>query len=413
LRKDHRFGTIVQTAGEGYLAMGKRDSFLAEAQRLRGELVTWRRDFHMHPELGFEERRSAALIVERLRELGYTVRVGVAETGVVGLLEGDEGGATVMIRFDMDALPITEQSQVEYASQNPGVMHACGHDAHMAIGLGVATLMAGRRAEMKGRLKLVFQPDEERGGGAKRMVEEGVLSDPKPDVVLAAHVWSEKPVGTVDATAGAVMAAAEKWACTVRGRGGHGAMPHQTVDPVVVAAQVVSGLQTVISRNVSPLETAVVSVGTISGGDAFNVIPDEVVMTGTIRTFSPGVRELVVERVRTMAEGVAAACGATAELEFVPLTPALINDEAVTAVVREAAEQVVGPDKVSSGERTMGSEDAAFFLREVPGCYFFLGSSNAERGIGAPHHNPGFDIDEDVLPLGVGVMVQAVAHYLL
>jgi amidohydrolase len=393
--------------------MGSENDLVSEARALRDSLVAWRRDFHMHPELGFEEHRSAGLIADRLAELGYSVQTGVAQTGVVGVLEGTGPGPVLMLRFDMDALPITEESRVEYASQNPGVMHACGHDAHMAIGLGVATLMAGRQSKMKGTLKTVFQPDEERGGGARKMLEEGVLDDPKPDVVLAAHVWSEKQVGTVDVTAGAVMAAAEKWTCRVEGKGGHGAMPHQAVDPLVAAAHIVSGLQTVVSRNVSPLETAVVSVGTISGGDAFNVIPREVQMTGTIRTYNPEVRERVLERVRQLAEGVAAAHGATAELEFIPLTPALINDEEVTAVVREAAERVVGPDKVGSGERTMGSEDAAFFLEQVPGCYFFLGSSNAERGIGAPHHNPEFDIDEDVLPLGVAVMAQAAAHYLL
>ncbi len=393
--------------------MGKEGDSLAEAQKLREQLVAWRRDFHMHPELGCEEERSAGVIADRLRELGYSVQTGVAKTGVVGLLEGGQSGPVVMVRFDMDALPITEESEAEYASQNPGVMHACGHDAHMAIGLGVATVMAGRRAKLKGTLKLVFQPDEERGGGARRMVEEGVLDGPRPDVVLATHVWSEKAVGIVDVTAGPVMAAAEKWACTVRGRGGHGAMPHQAIDPVVAAAQIVMSLQTVVSRNVSPLDTAVVTVGTISGGEAFNVIPAEVEMTGTIRSYSPAVRERVLERVRQVAEGVAEAGGARAELEFTPLTPALINDPQVVAVVREAAEEVLGPENVSSGERTMGSEDAAYFLRQVPGCYFFLGSSNPERGIDAPHHNPRFDIDEDALPLGVAVMARAAAHYLL
>jgi amidohydrolase len=393
--------------------MGKEGDSLAEAQKLREQLVAWRRDFHMHPELGCEEERSAGVIADRLRELGYSVQTGVAKTGVVGLLEGGQSGPVVMVRFDMDALPITEESEAEYASQNPGVMHACGHDAHMAIGLGVATVMAGRRAKLKGTLKLVFQPDEERGGGARRMVEEGVLDGPRPDVVLATHVWSEKAVGIVDVTAGPVMAAAEKWACTVRGRGGHGAMPHQAIDPVVAAAQIVMSLQTVVSRNVSPLDTAVVTVGTISGGEAFNVIPAEVEMTGTIRSYSPAVRERVLERVRQVAEGVAEAGGARAELEFTPLTPALINDPQVVAVVREAAEEVLGPENVSSGERTMGSEDAAYFLRQVPGCYFFLGSSNPERGIDAPHHNPRFDIDEDALPLGVAVMARAAEHYLL
>jgi amidohydrolase len=245
------------------------------------------------------------------------------------------------------------------------------------------------------------------------MVEEGVLESPHPDVFLATHVWNEKQVGTVDASPGAIMAAAEKWTCTVRGKGGHGALPHQTVDPVVATAQIVTALQTVVSRNVSPLETAVVTVGTVYGGDAFNIIPARVDLSGTIRTYSPQVREMVLRRVREVIEGVAAACGATAELELTPLTSAVVNDAGVAEVVRVAAEAVVGPENVSSGERTMGSEDAAVFMQEVPGCYFFIGSANAERGLSAPHHNPRFDIDEDVLPLGVAVFLHALAHYVL
>lgn len=391
----------------------KKANFKAESEALREQLVTWRRDFHMHPEMGFQEHRSAEIIADWLRHQGYQVKTGVANTGVVGLMRGQEGGPVVMARFDMDALPISEANETDYASQNPGVMHACGHDGHMAIGLGVATLMAKRRHELNGTLKLVFQPGEEGMNGAEVMVKEGVLENPRPDVALITHLWNDKPVGNLDVTAGAVMAAAEKWSCTVRGEGGHGALPHQTVDPVVVAAHIVTGLQTVISRNVSPLETAVVTVGTIEGGDAFNVIPGAVEMSGTIRTYNPEVRKTVLRRVRDIFENVAIAHGAQAELDITALSPAVINDADVTKVVRAAAEAIVGPENVSSGERTMGSEDAAFFTREVPGCYFFLGSANAERELDAPHHNPHFDFDEDALPIGVAVMMQAIAHYLM
>jgi amidohydrolase len=245
------------------------------------------------------------------------------------------------------------------------------------------------------------------------MIEQGALENPRPDVFLAAHVWSDMPVGTLNVSPGAVMAAAHKWTCTVRGQGGHGALPHQTVDPIVATAHVVTALQTIVSRNVSPLETAVVTVGTLHGGDAFNVIPARVDLSGTIRTYDPQVGETVVRRVREVIEGVAAACGATAELDVIPLTPAVINDAGVAEVVRAAAEAVLGPENVSSGIRTMGSEDAAFFLQAVPGCYFFVGAANAERGLGAPHHNPCFDVDEDVLPIGVAVLTHALAHYLL
>ncbi len=392
--------------------MSNQIDFKAEAEALREQLVAWRRDFHMRPELAFQEHRSAGLIADRLHELGYQVQTGVATTGVVALLEGQQPGPVVMLRFDMDALPVTEENEAEYVSQNPGVMHACGHDGHMAIGLGVATLMAQHQDEMTGTLKLVFQPGEEGMDGAKVMVDEGVLENPRPDVVLAIHVWNEKPVGTVGASPGATMAAAEKWTCTVRGKGGHGALPHQTVDPIVATAQIIAALQSVVSRNVSPLETAVVTVGTVHGGDAFNIIPTQVDLSGTIRTYSPQVREMVLRRVREVVEGVAAACGAETDLDIVSLTPAVINDAGVAEVVRAAAEAVVGPENVSSDVRTMGSEDAAFFMQEVPGCYFFLGSANAERELNAPHHNPRFDFDEDVLPLGVAVMMQTLAHYL-
>jgi amidohydrolase len=384
-----------------------------EAEALRQQLIDWRRDFHRHPELGYQERRSAGIIADRLRSLGYHVRTGVAATGVIGLLEGQQPGPVVMARFDMDALPVTEESKTDYASQNPGVMHACGHDAHMAIGLGVATLMAQRQNDMAGTLKLVFQPAEEGGNGAEVMVKEGALENPRPDVFLATHVWNEKPIGIIDVTPGAVMAAAEKWRCTVQGKGGHGAAPHYTADPIVATAQIVTALQTIVSRNVDPLETAVVSVGSVHGGDAFNVIPPQIDLNGTVRTYSPEIREMVLQRMHEIVEGVAKACGTQAKLEITPLTPALINDAEIARVVRAAAEAVVGPENVTTGERTMGSEDAAFFMREVPGCYFFLGSANAERGLNAPHHNPRFDFDEEALPTGVAVMMHALAHYLL
>ncbi len=387
--------------------------YRAEAQTIREHLIAWRRDFHMHPELGFQEQRTAGIITERLRELGYQVQTGIAHTGVVGLLRGRKSGPVVMVRFDMDALPITEENTTDYASQNPGVMHACGHDAHVAIGLGVATLMARHRDDMAGTLKLIFQPGEEGMNGAAVMIEQGVLENPRPDVFLAAHIWNDKPLGTMDVSPGPIMAAADKWTCTVRGQGGHGALPHQTVDPIVAAAQIITALQTIVSRNVSPLETAVVTVGSIHGGDAFNIIPPQVTLTGTIRTYNPDVRETVLRRVREVTEGMAAACGATAELGIIPLTPAVINDAAVAQVVHAAAQSVIGPEHVSSGERTMGSEDAAYFMREIPGCYFFIGSANAECGLNAPHHNPGFDFDENVLPLAVATFMQALAHYLL
>jgi amidohydrolase len=282
----------------------------------------------------------------------------------------------------------------------------------MAIGLGVATLMARHRDDLVGTLKLVFQPGEEGGDGARIMISEGVLEDPRPDIALIAHLWNETAVGTVNVTSGAVMAAAEKWVCTVRGEGGHGALPHHTVDPIVAASHIVATLQTVVSRNVSPLETAVVTVGSFQGGEAFNVIPDRVELRGTIRTYDAEVRETVLRRLHEVVDNVASACGGSADLEIGHLTPAVVNDPQVVEVVREAAKAAVGAQNVASGERTMGSEDAAYFTQELPGCYFFVGSANSKRNLDASHHNPHFDFDEDALPIGVAVMAEAIMHYL-
>ena len=386
--------------------------FRSEAETLREQLVAWRRDLHQHPELSLQEERTAALVADRLRALGYEVRTGVAGTGVIGLLSGRQPGPVVAARFDMDALPIQEQGTQEYVSLNPGVMHACGHDAHVAIGLGVATLLAAQRDELRGAIKLLFQPAEEALDGAERMIAAGALEDPHPDVFLAAHLW-DIPVGQVDVSAGPVMAAAQAWSCTVRGHGGHGAKPQLAVDPIVAAAQAVVALQSIVARNVSPLDSAVMTVGEFHAGSAPNIIPPEARLSGTLRSYTPEVHQVLVRRLRQVLEGVAAATGAEVEVGLFSLTPAVVNDPAVTAVVRTAAVAELGAEHVSSAYRTMGSEDASFFMERVPGCYFFLGAANPERGLSAEHHTPDFAIDEGVLPIGVAVMAQAIAHYVL
>lgn len=380
------------------------------AQALFEQLVAWRRDFHQHPELGLQEHRSAGIVADALSDLGYAVQEGVANTGVVGLLENGPG-PVIMARFDMDALPIQEESDASYTSVTPGLMHACGHDAHMAIGLGVARLMVESREQWRGTLKLVFQPGEEGYNGAEIMVREGVLENPRPDKVLALHVWNNEDCGRFSVTPGPVMAAAEAWEAKITGKGGHAAMPEFTVDPVVAAATIVTALQSVVSRNVGAQQTAVVTVGQITSGDTFNVIPDQALLRGTIRTFEPAVRETVLRRVREIIEGVAQAMGAQVRLSFQALTPAVINDPEVAALVQETVKELYGPQALNPELRTMGSEDAAFFLQEIPGCYFFVGSKRP----GEPeisHHNPHFDIDERALPLGVSVLVAAL-HKLL
>lgn len=386
--------------------------FRSEAQALMEQLVAWRRDLHRYPELAFEERRTAMRVAEHLGRLGYKVQAEVGKTGVVGLLEEGQAGKTVLLRFDMDALPIEEANETEYASQVPGKMHACGHDGHTAIGLGVATLLARHRRALAGRLKLVFQPAEETAGGARAMIADGVLNDPAPDIALGLHLWNSLPVGRAIVQAGPFMAAATHFKLTIYGRGGHGAMPHETVDALVTAAHVVTALQTIISRNVNPTETAVLSVGTFHAGRAFNVIAERAELSGTIRAFDDRLMAQVQERLRQVAAGVTQAFGAAFELELEYAAPAVVNDPTVTALVASAARQVLGDASVGSMAPVLVSEDMAEFLKRVPGCFFFLGSMNPERGLDYPHHHPRFDFDEAALPLGVAILAEAAAAYL-
>lgn len=382
----------------------------ADIRALEAQLIAWRRDFHRHPELGLQEHRTAGIIADTLRALGYEVYEGMARTGVVGLLHNG-AGPTLLLRADMDALPIQEENTVEYASELAGLMHACGHDGHVAILLGVATILAQRRERWQGTLLLVFQPGEEGLNGAEIMIREGLLERFKPDRALALHLWNDLPVGVADATPGPVMAAAESWEATIIGKGGHAAQPAETVDPVVAAALAVLALQTIVSRNVPPTETAVVTVGMIRAGDAFNVIPDQALLRGTIRTYRPQVRETALRRLDEIIQGVAATLGARAVIEQYPLTPALVNDAATARLVQQSITAVLGDDGLNMGLQVMGSEDFAFFLREVPGCFVFVGSGRPEGPLLA-HHNSHFDIDERALTIGAAIMVDAVQQLL-
>lgn len=387
--------------------------FLAEAEALRDELVAIRRDLHMHPELGFQEVRTARIVSEKLNALGYEVMTGVGKTGVVGLLAGGQPGErTVLLRFDMDALPIQEENDVPYRSQTPGVMHACGHDAHVAIGIGVATVLARHRDELPGTIKLMFQPAEEGMGGAFAMIEDGVLRGPDVDVALGLHVSSNHPTGTAVVRSGALLAAADKLEITVRGQGGHGAQPHQTIDAVLVAAHIVVALQTIVARNLDPEETGVVTVGSIHAGDAGNVIAETAKLAGTIRSFSRQVRELLHRRVREVATGVAAALGAEAEVDIILGVDPTINAPAPTAIMRKAVADVLGEEHIDTTWRTTGGEDFSAVLARVPGNFVFLGARDETRGFTYPHHNPRFDIDEACLPQGVAILCNAAARCL-
>jgi amidohydrolase len=378
---------------------------LEEAKTLSDYTRELRRTFHCYPELGFKEIRTSGIVAKELSSLGLETNTGIAETGVVALLRGEKPGPVVLLRFDLDALQIMEEADVEYRSQNPGVMHACGHDGHTAIGLTVARLLHSRIPEINGMIKLVFQPAEEGLGGASRMIEEGVLQNPRPDYCLALHLWNEKPFGWVGVTTGPVMAAGDVINLRIIGKGGHGALPHLAIDPILASAQAIVSLQSIIARNVPPLETAVVSITTVHGGDAFNIIPPQVEMQGTIRTFKPQVREIVLERFDEIIQGTAKTYGCQVETEIKFLTPAVVNDPKVTSLVQGVVPKIWPECELDRNDRSMGSEDMAFIMQEIPGCYFFIGSADHSRGLDAPHHHPRFDFDERALPYAVALMV--------
>ena len=387
--------------------------FLSEALALFEYTQSLRRDFHSHPELGFHEIRTAGIVARELTTLGLEVHTGVGGTGVVALLEGARPGPVVLVRADMDALPIREETGAAYASQNPGVMHACGHDGHTAILLTVAKMLHAHRNELSGTIKFMFQPAEEGMGGAESMITDGVLENPKVDGTLALHVWNEKPVGWFGIAGGPVMAGAEIFKIKVLGKGGHGAVPHLAVDPILAAAQIISALQGIVARNIAPLQTAVVSVCTIHAGETFNVIPPAVEMTGTIRTFEPVVRERVLERFEKTVHLIAEGMGCQAEIDLQLLSPATINQPETAARVQAVARQLFPGGNVDSANyTTMGSEDFAYILERVPGCFFFIGSANPEKGLDAGHHHPKFDFDEAALPRGAALMAAAITDFL-
>lgn len=387
--------------------------FLSEAEALFEYTQSLRRDFHAHPELGFQEVRTSGIVARELNALGLEVRSGVGGTGVVALLEGSKPGPVLLIRADMDALPILEETGAPYASQNPGVMHACGHDGHTAVLLTVAKMLHAHRTELSGTVKFMFQPAEEGMGGAEKMIAEGVLENPKVDVALGLHVWNEKPVGWIGISSGPAMAGAEIFKVKVFGKGGHGAVPHLAVDPILAAAQIITALQGIVARNVAPLQTAVVSICTIHAGETFNVIPPAAEMTGTIRSFEPAVRALVLERFEKTVHSVAEGMGCKAEIDLQMLTPATINHADTAARVQAVADRLFPQSDVDTANyTTMGSEDFAFVLEKVPGCFFFIGSANHEKGLDAGHHHPKFDIDETALPRGAALMAATAVDFL-
>jgi amidohydrolase len=389
------------------------DTFSDQAEELFPYTQTMRRDFHLHPELGFQEFRTAGIVARELHDLGIEISAGIGKTGVVGLIEGGKPGPTLLLRADMDALPIQEETDASYSSSNPGVMHACGHDGHTAILLTVARMLHKIRDDIPGTIKLVFQPAEEGMGGAESMIQDGVLESPKVDLAIGLHVWNEKPLGWLGIAAGPTMAGAEKFNIRLIGKGAHGASPHLGADPVAAGAQIISALQTIVARNVAPLGAAVVSVTTFHAGDAFNILPQYAELTGTIRTFEPKVRETVLRRFSEIVEGIATSMSCRAEIELIRLTPPVINEPRITQIIQDTARHVLPDYELSTTDHiTMGSEDFAFFMEKTPACFFFVGSADEKRGLNYGHHHPKFDFDETALSRSAALMAQAALDLL-
>ena len=385
----------------------------AESLLLAPQLVADRRQLHRHPELSGQEHQTARYIADRLSGLGLSPQLLLDDTAVTVDIPGaGPGGPVLLLRADTDALPIQERGdQRPYCSEVPGVMHACGHDGHVAIALATAELLLGHRDQLSGTVRVIFQPAEETADGAERMISAGVLESPPVQAALGLHLWSGQQVGRVGVRDGAIFASADEFAVEVRGRGGHGALPHQALDPIPIASLLVLALQTLVSRETSPFSPTVVTVATISAGQAFNIIPETVWLTGTVRAFTEEDRERLLRRIGEVASGIAGAFGATAAMKRGAGCPPVVCDPRMAELVRRAVSESPGAELIEPEPLTVG-DDVGLFLRQVPGCYFLLGAGNETSGISAPHHHPEFDIDEACLPIGAEVLARASLAYL-
>lgn len=386
---------------------------LESARELEPRLVSDRRTIHSHPEMAYEEEQTSILVQARLRELGLPFKAGLAKTGVVAEIKGELGdGPCVLLRADMDALPIEERSGVAFASEVPGVMHACGHDAHTAMLLGAAQLLLDRKSKFGGSVKLMFQPAEEGGAGAARMIEDGVLAQPQVDAAFMLHVRPELEAGQVSVAGGPILAGADSFTITVEGRGAHAARPHQSIDPVVVGAQIVLAVQTLVSREVDPTVPAVVTLGSFNAGNRSNVIADRAVLKGTIRAFDDELFSHLEARLRDLVNGIASALRAHAVIEFEMRYPPSVCDAAMAEQLGESARSLLGPEAVFTSEPQMGAEDFAFVLQKVPGAMLWLGVKKPEWQEPKPLHTATFDIDESALPIGSSALAGVALDYL-
>ncbi len=400
----------------------------AAAAALEAKVIAWRRDFHQHPELSNRENRTAGAVAAHLRALGLNVQTGVAHTGVVGLLDSGKPGPVIALRADMDALPVAEQVDLPFASkerttfngQEVGVMHACGHDCHVAVLMGVAELLVGLKAQLRGQIKFIFQPAEEgpppgEEGGAALMIKQGVLENPKPEVIFGLHVFAGIEAGTLAYRPGPALASSDRIRITVNGRQTHGALPWRGVDPIVISSQIVLGLQTIVSRQVDvTLEPAVVSIGAIRGGVRDNIIPDAVEMLGTVRTFNEEMRRDIHSRIRNTVELIAQSAGATAQVHFDNAYPVTVNDIPLTERMVPTLERVAGKEKVFVGQKITGYEDFSYYQQKIPGFFYFVGITprGVDRKESAPNHSPRFFVDESALLLGVRSLAHLTLDYM-
>ncbi|WP_166238154.1 M20 metallopeptidase family protein [Paenibacillus turpanensis] len=372
-------------------------------------MVEWRRHLHSNPELSYEEKETSAFIAKQLSDLGLEVATGVGGHGITALLRGAEQGPTIAFRADIDALPIQDEKDCEYKSKVPGVMHACGHDAHTAALLGTAAHLCSVRDRLKGNVKFIFQPAEEVSpGGALGMIRDGALEG--VDAIYGVHLWTPFPVGTIQTKAGPFMAAADEFQITVQGKGGHGGLPNQTVDSIVTASHLVVNLQTIVSRNVDPTDPCVISIGSIHGGSAFNVIAEKTALIGTVRSFTAETRDLAERRLKEVVKASCEMQGATAEFEYKRGYPPVVNPQRETELAMQVARQTVGESNVMESPFIMAGEDFAYYLQQVPGCFVFVGAGS-EKHV-APHHHPLFDIDEKAMLLSAQWFTRMAEAYL-
>ncbi len=388
------------------------NSIQTKISEMKDWLVELRRTIHMNPELGFEEAETSKLVVGWLEKFGLRITRGVAKTGVVGLLQGEKAGKTVAIRADMDALPLEEANQVPYRSRIKGKMHACGHDAHVTILLGVARLFSSIRERVQGNIKWIFQPAEEGGGGGRVMVEEGALENPRVDAIFGAHLFPDLKIGKVGIHEKEGLAATDRIIIKILGRGAHGAYPHLSRDPILAAGHLITQIHSIISRSIPPLDSAVITIGKVSGGTAFNIIPDEVELLGTVRSLTPQVREELKSRLEQVTQGLARSFDLDCRLIFDYGYPALVNDPEMSHLAASACAQGIGKENVEFIRPSMGGEDFAYYLQKVPGSFFRLGCRNEEKGFIHPFHSSRFDIDEEALPFGVEMFARIIDRYL-